>query len=115
MIKIIAIIATVMMLTIAPMVNAVQAWTLFVDLSDSAFGVSEATAVLKGPFGYTDRESTPTGPSASVIFNVPEDAVPMGYQFEVCASGGIISTLISNCHKFTRSSEDMSVWLEVGN
>jgi hypothetical protein len=102
-------------LVLAPYINAVHAWTLFVDLTESAFGVSKATAVLKGPFGYTDRETTPTGPSASVIFNVPESAVPIGYQFEVCASGGIISTLISNCHKFTRTSDDMSVWLSVGN
>jgi hypothetical protein len=52
---------------------------LEVDLRQSSFGVEQATVVLKGPFGYQDRESVRTGPDASVTFNVPSSAVPQGY------------------------------------
>jgi hypothetical protein len=88
-------------------------WRLEVDLPQSSFGVEQATVVLKGPFGYQDRESVRTGPDASVTFNVPSSAVPQGYDYQVCVSGGIVSSLLPNCRYFEHGSGSESIWMKV--
>lgn len=88
-------------------------WTLYVDLRRSSFGVSEAFVTLKGPFGYVDRQSVETGTDAMAIFSVPGSAVPEGYKYQVCVSGGLLSSLLPNCKFFRHGSDDESIWMGV--
>jgi hypothetical protein len=53
------------------------AWSLYVDLSRSAFGMKRANVELTGPFGYKDRRSVETGPNAAITFSIPDNAVPV--------------------------------------
>lgn len=63
----------------------------------------------------TDRtQCTESGPDAGVSFSVPEDEVPPGYNYKVCAWGGLASMILQNCQWFTHGNGDESVWLEVG-
>jgi hypothetical protein len=88
-------------------------WTLYVDLRKSSFGVSKAIVTLYGPFGYLDSESVATGTDAKAIFSVPGSAVPQGYNYKVCVSGGLLSTLLPNCKFFRHGSGDASISMRV--
>jgi hypothetical protein len=94
--------------------STVYAWQLDVDLRRSTFGSDRVCAALHGPYGYDRTQCTESGPDAGVSFNVPEDEVPLGYNYKVCAWGGLASMILQNCQWFTHGSGDESVWLEVG-
>lgn len=84
-------------LTILPSVKASSSWNISVDLRQSTFGSERVCAKIKGPFGFEQTQCTPTGPSASVSFNIPGSAVPSGYQYEACTWGGVVSAILQNC------------------
>lgn len=101
-------------LAILPSVKASSSWNLSVDLRQSTFGTERVCAKVKGPFGHEETQCTPTGPSASVSFNIPGSAVPSGYQYQVCTWGGVVSAILQNCQMFTHGSGDESIWMTVG-
>ncbi len=84
-------------------------WTLTVNLNQTQFGTSSATVEVQGPFGYKDNQTTPTGPSPSVTFTIPGNAVPDGYNFRVCVGSNTVSAIIPNCPVFTHTSGDETV------
>ena len=91
------------------------AWQLDVDLSRSTFGSDRVCAAVHGPYGYDKTYCTESGQNAGVSFNIPEDEVPDGYNYRVCAWGGVISSFLQNCQTFTHDSGgDESVWIPVG-
>jgi hypothetical protein len=90
-----------------------SSWSLDVDLRQSTFGVPQAEVILRGPFGYEDRQSVRTGPDASVSFDVPSDAVPEGYRYQVCVSGGLVSSILPNCRYFNHGSGNEAIWMAV--
>jgi hypothetical protein len=94
--------------------TVVYAWQLDVDLRRSTFGSDRVCAAIHGPYGYDRTKCTESGPNAGVSFSVPEDEVPSGYDYKVCAWGGIASLILQNCQWFTHGTGDESVWLDVG-
>jgi hypothetical protein len=84
-------------------------WTLTVNLNQTQFGTSFATVDVQGPFGYKDNQTTPTGPSPSVTFTIPGNAVPDGYKFRLCVSSDTVSAIIPNCPVFTHTSGNETV------
>jgi hypothetical protein len=115
----IAVIAACIIVVVLPILEQIaharsSDWTLHVDLSKSSFGVSTAFVTLKSPLGYVDRDSVATGIDAKAIFSVPGTAVPEGFSYQVCVSGGLISTLLlPNCKFFRHGSGDEYVWMGV--
>lgn len=108
----VTIILVILVLTTA--IQTAYAWSLYVDLSKSAFGMKRANVELTGPIGYKDRKSVETGPNAAVTFNVPTNAVPVGYQFKVCThSEGLIGTILPNCMFFTYNGGNPRIWMNV--
>lgn len=92
----------------------VYAWNLDFDLTDSTFGSDRVCAEIHGPYGYERYRCTDASPYASVSFNVPEDEVPEGYNYQVCVWGGLLSFVLKNCQMFPHGSGDEWVQLSVG-
>jgi hypothetical protein len=65
-------------------------WTLTVNINNVNFGESSIGVNIKGPFGYTDYQNVPNGPSPIATFTIPGNAVPAGYNFQVCAGTGVV-------------------------
>ncbi|MDQ6724096.1 MAG: hypothetical protein M3Z01_07515 [Thermoproteota archaeon] len=84
-------------------------WTLTIKLNQTQFGTSSATVDVQGPFGYKDNQTIPTGPSPSVIFTIPDNAVPDGYNFHVCVSSNTVPPVIHNCPVFTHTTGNETV------
>jgi hypothetical protein len=102
------------LLLLTQLTTMVYAWRLDVDLSRSTFGSDRVCAEVHGPYGHDERNCTESGPNASVSFEIPENEVPNGSRYQVCAWGGLVSTFLPNCHYFNHDSGDESVWLDVG-
>jgi hypothetical protein len=92
---------------------ASSSWRLGVDLEQTTFGTERAVVTIKGPFGYQDTRSVQTGPSVSVSFSVPDNAVPPGYNYQVCVSGSLISAILPNCQYFVHGSGDESIQMTI--
>jgi hypothetical protein len=60
------------------------AWTLGVDLSNSAFGSDKVCASVEGGYGYGPVSMcTKAGRNAQVTFNI-EDSIGQGENYQVC-------------------------------
>jgi hypothetical protein len=92
----------------------VFAWNLSVDLTQSTFGSDEVCVSIKRAFGYYRESCTEASPYASVSFNIPEDAVPDGYNYRVCVWGGALSGVFKNCQMYSHGSGDEGVQRDVG-
>lgn len=106
--------ATLVGLMVIAQTVTVYAWQLDVDLTRSTFGSERVCASVEGPYGYDKSRCTDSGPNAGVSFNVPENEVPVGYNYKVCAWGGIVSFVLKNCKFFEHDRGDESVWMSVG-
>lgn len=94
-----AVTITLAILIVMTTLQTAYAWSLYVDLYWSAFGMRPATVEIIGPFGYSDIRMVLTGRNETANFTIPESAVPYGYPFRVCThSEGI---LLPNCDDFT--------------
>jgi hypothetical protein len=71
-----------------------------VNFEESSIGVN-----IKGPFGYTDYQNVPNGPSPTSTFTIPGNAVPAGYNFQVCTGTGVVGVVLPHCQMFSRSQE----------
>ena len=80
-------------------------WTLTVNINNVNFGESSIGVNIKGPFGYTDYQSVPNGPSPTATFTIPGNAVPVGYNFQVCAGTGVVGVVLPHCQMFSHSQE----------
>lgn len=87
------------------------AWSLYVDVSRSPFGIRLATVEIMGPFGYSDTRTVSTGPNAVVNFSIPDSAVPYGYPFRVCTHSE--GTLLPTCDDFTHGVGNMRISMTV--
>jgi hypothetical protein len=94
--------------------NGGDAWRLTVKLTDPPFGIENVRIKFKGHFGYEDNKNInwqewvnaqgAESHSLSVPFDIPSNAVPIGYQYQVCAWRDVVDTLLSsNCHSFTHT------------
>lgn len=107
-----AVITITLVTLVATTLQAVYACSVYVDLSQSAFGMRLVTVEITGPFGYSDRRTVSTGPNATVNFTIPDSEIPYGYQYRVCThSEGSLGILLPNCDYFTRGSEP---WMWIG-
>jgi hypothetical protein len=80
-------------------------WTLTVNINNVNFGENSIGVNIKGPFGYTDYQNVPNGPSPTATFTIPGNAVPTGYNFQVCAGTGIAGAVLPRCEMFSHSQE----------
>jgi hypothetical protein len=60
-------------------------WLLTVNVVNVPFGKSSVFVYIKGQFGYENSQWVSTGPRTVANFNIPGSAVPVGYNFKVCA------------------------------
>jgi hypothetical protein len=85
-------------------------WTLTVNINNVNFGESSINVSVKGPFGYSDNQDVPNGPSPAASFTIPGSAIPAGYRFEVCAGTGLGGALLPRCTFFAHAQDgDQSV------
>ena len=90
------------------------AWELTVDLSESTFGSDRVCASVEGGYGYGPvNQCTNPGGNAQVTFNLGE-SIGQGERYHVCAWGGVVSSIFSNCEYFSHGSGDESVSMHVG-
>lgn len=102
-----AVTITLTILVAMTTLQTAYAWSLYVDLYRSAFGMRLATVEIIGPFGYSDTRTVRTDPNATTNFTIPESAVPYGYPFRVCTHSE--GTLLPNCDDFTHGVGNMRI------
>jgi hypothetical protein len=92
----------------------VWGWELRVELSDSTFGSDQVCASVEGGYGYGPvNRCTNPGRDAAVVFNLG-DRIEEDENYHVCAWGGLLSALFSNCEYFLHGSGDETVRMSVG-
>lgn len=68
-------------------------------MGESTIGVN-----IKGPFGYTDSQTVANGPSPIASFTILGSAVPVVYNYQVCAGTGFVDVL-PHCQMFTHGHD----------
>ena len=86
----------------------VYAWMLTIDLSDAGdFGDESVCASVAGRYGYYDSLCTDNSPSASVIFEIPDDEIPVDTNYRACSwSSSIASNVFRDCNRFNHNDSE---------
>lgn len=91
-----------------PKSHSSAGWTLTVNVRNVNFGESSIAVSVRGPFGYSDHQDVPNGPSPSASFSIPGGAIPVGNRFDVCAGTGL-GTLLPRCTPFIHAQDGDNV------
>jgi hypothetical protein len=104
-------ILTIILLAAATLVATVgqqqaYAWVLTIDLSNAGdFGDETVCAGVTGRYGYYDSLCADNSPSASVVFDIPDDEIPVDTSYRVCSwSSGLIGNVFRDCNSFNHNN-----------
>jgi len=96
-------------------IQVAYGWMLTVNVSGVQVGHSSIIVEIKGPNGYKASNTVQNGQKLSTIFEVADDAVPVGSTYKACShSEGVANTLPESCTTFIHSHDtDSEISLNV--